>query len=258
MLETNYAIMNVGKSRSFSIQEMVDCVPNPHLCGGKGGCEGATVELAMLYVSQRGLATREQTGYHAHDQHCLSGGQSHDMAVDELATPGLKTSTSNLMVTAERIVPKSLLETSSNAASMSFQWERLEVNNDLALMQALIKGSVAVSADASPWSSYGGGVFNGCSKDSVINHAILAIGYGKNENGAKFWNIQNSWGGSWGEKGRIKLFRESEEDKVDDKHCGIDHKPIDGTGCKGGPSQVKVCGQCGVLFDNVIGYPREV
>jgi len=257
MLETNFAIHNPGKSRSFSIQEIVDCVPNLHECGGTGGCQGGTVELAMLYISQRGLATREKNPYHAHDQTCVAGGESQDMPVDELATPGLKSSASNLMVTADRIVPQSLLEASSRAASMSFSWERLEVNSDHALMQALTKGSVAVSADAGSWSQYGGGVFNSCKRDAEINHAILAIGYGKDENGVMFWNIQNSWGGSWGEKGRIKLLRQSEEDKVDDKHCGIDHKPLDGTGCKGGPAQVKVCGTCGVLFDNVIGYPKE-
>ncbi|CAE7657182.1 CEP1 [Symbiodinium pilosum] len=40
-----------GQRRSFSAQELVDCVPNPKHCGGKGGCSGATVELAMSYVT---------------------------------------------------------------------------------------------------------------------------------------------------------------------------------------------------------------
>ena len=34
-----------------SAQELVDCVGNPHHCGGSGGCNGATTELAMAYVS---------------------------------------------------------------------------------------------------------------------------------------------------------------------------------------------------------------
>ena len=34
------------------LQELVDCVPNPHACGGTGGCSGATVELAMNFVAR--------------------------------------------------------------------------------------------------------------------------------------------------------------------------------------------------------------
>lgn len=252
MLETNFAIMNGGKYRSFAAQELVDCVPNPHECGGTGGCKGATVELAMLYFSQRGLATREDTQYRGRDQKCKAKGTSTDMTVDELATPGKK-SGHELVLTENRLSPSDLVPHTSGIETMVMSWERLPVNENVPLMEALTKGSVAVSADAGPWSSYGGGVFNGCPKDAVINHAILAIGYGADEKtGAKFWLIQNSWGQYWGEKGRIRLLR---HDKANE-HCGVDHKPSDGTGCKGGPEQVKVCGMCGVLFDNVIGYPQ--
>lgn len=35
--------------------------------------------------------------------------------------------------------------------------------------------------------------------------------------------------------------------------CGTDLEPSDGTGCSGGPSQVTVCGTCGILYD--VSYP---
>lgn len=41
-------------ARSFSAQELVSCVPNPESCGGSGGCDGATVELALNWAMQHG------------------------------------------------------------------------------------------------------------------------------------------------------------------------------------------------------------
>ena len=39
-----------------------------------------------------------------------------------------------------------------------------------------------------------------------VNHAVLCYGWGE-ENGVKFWLIQNSWGKLWGLDGRIKIQR---------------------------------------------------
>ena len=35
--------------------------------------------------------------------------------------------------------------------------------------------------------------------------------------------------------------------------CKTDHNPASGTGCKGGPSEIQVCGLCGILSDS--SYP---
>jgi len=37
----------------LSAQALVDCVQNPRHCGGNGGCEGATSELAFHYMRDR-------------------------------------------------------------------------------------------------------------------------------------------------------------------------------------------------------------
>lgn len=34
------------------------------------------------------------------------------------------------------------------------------------------------------------------------------------------------------------------------RNCAVDERPSDGTGCKGGPPQVTVCGACGILYQN--------
>merc|ERR1719440_1012142 len=48
---------------AFSAQEFVNCVPNPRSCGGTGGCNGATVELAMHWALEVGLTRLSKTPY---------------------------------------------------------------------------------------------------------------------------------------------------------------------------------------------------
>merc|ERR1719335_489450 len=38
----------------LSTQQLVSCTPNPKHCGGQGGCEGATAELALDYAEKAG------------------------------------------------------------------------------------------------------------------------------------------------------------------------------------------------------------
>merc|ERR1719231_1689786 len=126
----------------------------------------------------------------------------------------------------------------------------LPENKGEPLLQAIYQeGPVVVSVDASAWSFYSGGVFSGCSKDAIINHAVVAEGFGE-QDGNKYYLIKNSWGKSWGEKGYIRLKRFDD----DEAHCGIDNKPEEGTACEGGPKFVRVCGMCDVLYDST--YPK--
>merc|ERR1712139_193827 len=37
-----------------------------------------------------------------------------------------------------------------------------------------------------------------------VNHAVTAVGYDKS---AGYWLVRNSWGGSWGEAGYIKMVK---------------------------------------------------
>merc|ERR1712032_1511897 len=94
------------------------------------------------------------------------------------------------------------------------------------------RGVVAVSASATGWNYYWSGVYNGCSKNAVVNHAVTLIGYGRDESLQKdFWHIQNSWGSSWGEAGRLRLLRQAPSGPDDDSQCGIDNQPEMGIAC---------------------------
>merc|ERR1719440_2019487 len=130
-------------------------------------------------------------------------------------------------------------------------WETLPKNEYEPLMRALAeKGPVAVSAAADTWFNYESGIFNGCGKDAVIDHAVVAMGYGEDAStNAKFWLIQNSWGETWGESGHIRLQRIDSGD-----YCGMNNDPQKGVACEGETTPVPVCGMCGVLFDSVVPH----
>ncbi|KAJ8951499.1 hypothetical protein NQ318_000195 [Aromia moschata] len=81
------------------------------------------------------------------------------------------------------------------------------------------RGPIAVAVDASncTFDFYSGGIYyqTNCITDpDRLDHAVLAVGYGT-ERGEAYWLVKNSWGGSWGENGYIKMSRNREN------NCGI-------------------------------------
>ena len=59
--------------------------------------------------------------------------------------------------------------------------------------------------------SYHSGVFDDydCGHATGMNHAMLIVGYGTDENYDDYWIVKNSWGKSFGEKGYVKVRRGS-------------------------------------------------
>lgn len=199
----------------LSVQQMTMCAPNPDSCGGFGGCDGSTAELAFDYVaSTNGKFYQEyQLGYAAY------GGET------------------------------SACVTPTGAAKVGIEgYVKLPGNNHTVLMNTIAKvGPVAINVDASVWHSYSSGIFTGCSmtENIDINHVVVMVGYGE-ENGKKYWLVRNSWSPTWGEKGCIRLERTDN----DENNCGIDNTPQDGVGCSGEVDPVKVCGACGAIYDS--------
>jgi len=206
----------------LSAQALVDCVPNPQHCGGSGGCDGATGELAYSFMRDHGIPMEGDLPYTARTQQCpqqLEGTRPWQYASSRVRVGN---------------------------------WDQLPSNKMQPLMQALVeKGPVVVAVDANNWFNYDSGIFDGCDKDAILGHAVLAKGYAA-DSGNKYWLIQNSWGANWGESGHIRLIRRDNEDAW----CGTDSKPEEGVGCTGGPSEVTVCGTCGLLYDPIV--PQDV
>lgn len=241
MLTANNEI-HQKNSRTFSEQELVNCVPDKHNCGGTGGCDGNTVELAMTYALKYGLNDIHATPYDAIGHRC-----SKDLALFD---------TDGDHEDLESIIAPGMHKAPAHYKGLSdfgmMGWERLPENKYEPLMRALVeRGPVAVTVFATPWQLYQEGIFDDCDVDAILDHAVTLVGYGKDDKlDSKYWMIQNSWGAEWGEHGRIRILRRDDEET----HCGVDSQPEAGTGCDGGPKEVTVCGTCGILYDNVVAH----
>jgi cathepsin L len=214
----SHLALNTGVLTELSEQQLVSCVANPDQCGGSGGCAGATMSLGFAYIAKNGISDEWHYPYEA-----ISGASSACKNSSLLGSP---------------------LAGSTGLVN-------LPSNDDKALLAAVAtKGPIAITVDASSWGSYRGGVFNGCNQvNPDLDHGVVLVGYGKDKTtGELFWLVRNSWGPKWGEGGYIRLKR-----TVGEQVCGTDIKPSDGSGCKGGPDSIKVCGTCGMLYDS--SYP---
>eukprot|EP00747_Dinoflagellata_sp_TGD_P163998 gnl/TRDRNA2_/TRDRNA2_183338_c0_seq1.p1 gnl/TRDRNA2_/TRDRNA2_183338_c0~~gnl/TRDRNA2_/TRDRNA2_183338_c0_seq1.p1 ORF type:complete len:422 (+),score=42.17 gnl/TRDRNA2_/TRDRNA2_183338_c0_seq1:79-1344(+) len=242
-----------GAQRTFSIETILQCAPNPNHCGGEGGCEGSTVELGMNYVMHAAVPTAEAQPLRGPFQRVMHNMQGRFGMVDDCST----------IRRAAELMENAKLLRSTNSQGFHpegfygqpyglYGWERLPVNQYEPLLRALVeKGPVGISLSAHNLMTYGGGIFDGCKRDAVVDHAVVLIGYGAAER--MFYQIQNSWGSWWGEGGRFRLLRRDDEQTW----CGIDSQPELGSGCKGDPARVTVCGTCGILYDSVVPYFRR-
>eukprot|EP00929_Paragymnodinium_shiwhaense_P075065 TRINITY_DN38386_c0_g1_i1.p1 TRINITY_DN38386_c0_g1~~TRINITY_DN38386_c0_g1_i1.p1 ORF type:complete len:421 (-),score=85.00 TRINITY_DN38386_c0_g1_i1:103-1365(-) len=263
MLQGRTAVQ-LKENRTYSAQQLVNCVPNPKECGGTGGCSGATVELAMAYVEEAGLSSAEEELYKGQDLTCKQPASA--SLKSSMLTRG-EDLTSSMGFSDNALVGASFIQLNVGRASKKRDgnsiglraWHKLPSNKALPLLHALTEGPVAISVAAEPWFLYGGGIFNNCDKDVVIDHAVTLFGYGVEEkSGDKvaYWLVRNSWGKDWGEGGFIKLFRQAKA-ADEEAYCGTDHDPKAGINCKPYPEKVEVCGMCGMLFDSVAAHFGE-
>lgn len=73
-----------------------------------------------------------------------------------------------------------------------------------------LKGPVSVGFSvAEDFYFYGGGIYHNhaCNMNNA-DHAMLVVGYGIDDvTGSEFWDVKNSWGVGWGDKGYARTKR---------------------------------------------------
>ncbi|WP_316572628.1 C1 family peptidase, partial [Klebsiella pneumoniae] len=149
--------IKTGDLVSLSEQQLVDCSTE------NAGCDGGLMDLAVDYIKAAGGITSEANyPYEAVQRHC-------------------------------RFDPSTVAATVTGYISIPFADE---VSQAAAVHD---QGPVSVAVDAGNFSFqfYSSGVYYepNCDPD-MINHAVLAVGYGT-ESGSDYWIIKNSWGTGW-------------------------------------------------------------
>jgi hypothetical protein len=136
----------------------------------------------MAWIVKNGVATEDEEPYTAQDGQCTAKGTpatQDDGEGDQLKQVLMGHLHGHLA--APEIRGGALIGLTS--------YQTLTSNQDRPLADAIANyGPVAVSAAASAWYEYNAGIFDGCNKDAVVDHAIVAYGYGE-EDGNKYWTI---------------------------------------------------------------------
>ncbi|XP_041843099.1 cathepsin S, ortholog2, tandem duplicate 1 [Melanotaenia boesemani] len=165
-----------GQLIDLSPQNLVDCSTEY----GNHGCNGGFMHHAFEYViKNQGIDSDESYPYTGVQQQC-------------------------------RYDPKNR---AANCSSYNF----LQEGDESALKQGIATVgpiSVAIDARRPRFAFYRSGVYDDPSCSQVVNHGVLAVGYGT-LNGQDYWLIKNSWGTSFGDQGYIRMARNKSN------QCGI-------------------------------------
>ncbi|KAK4876097.1 hypothetical protein RN001_012519 [Aquatica leii] len=145
-----------------------------------GGCSGGLMDLAFEYVMKnKGIDTEESYPYQDYRGAC-------------------------------QFDP-------TKVGAQVYGYKRVTADSEEDLKSAVATvGPIAVAINVDQnLQQYQNGVFDDPSCSKELNHAVLVVGYGTNNNGVDYWIVKNSWGSSWGENGYILMSRNK------NNQCGI-------------------------------------
>jgi cathepsin H len=148
----------------LSEQQLVDCAPYTL------GCNGGNYFMGFSYLQSAGSESETAYPYHAVDG------------------------------------PKCAFEATKVVNHHVSGWNVVTPGDIKQLINHIAQGpvSIAIEADQKVFQSYKSGVVGIKDCGLVLDHAVLAIGYGV-EDGTKYILVRNSWGKVWGDEGTVKL-----------------------------------------------------
>jgi len=170
---------STGKLVSLSEQNLVDCSRKE----GNLGCMGGIMDKAFEYVIRnKGIDTESSYPYTA-------------------------------------VTGKVCKYKQDNVGATISSFKDIPTNSEADLMNAVATiGPISVAIDASKptFHFYKSGVYfdRKCSS-THLDHGVLVVGYGADDNGESYWIVKNSWGVKWGDKGYIKMAKDK------NNACGI-------------------------------------
>jgi len=134
-----------------------------------GGCNGGDTITAFEYVIQaKGQDTEASYPYKAVNQAC------HFIAAD--------------------------VETTIS----SYKYATTSRNEDQMKTATATVSPLSICVDAAQWQFYKSGIMTPSQCGTDLDHCVQIVGYDTSA-ATPFWNVRNSWGASWGEKGFIRL-----------------------------------------------------
>jgi len=90
------------------------------------------------------------------------------------------------------------------ATISSYKYATTSRNEDQMKTATATVSPLSICVDASKWQSYRSGVMTAAQCGTSLDHCVQIVGY-DTSSATPFWNVRNSWGASWGEKGFIRL-----------------------------------------------------
>ncbi|XP_033734372.1 putative cysteine proteinase CG12163 isoform X2 [Pecten maximus] len=158
-----------SKLVSLSEQELVDCDKVDEGCNG-----GLPSQAYKEIIRLGGLETEARYKYEGEDERCIFN-------------------RSDVKVTIN--------------SSVSISSDETEMAAWLAK-----NGPISIGINAFVMQFYMGGISHPWSffcNPKELDHGVLIVGYGVDQNGTPYWVVKNSWGPDWGEKGYYLVYRGS-------------------------------------------------
>lgn len=160
-VEGQHFLKNCGNLTELSVQNLVDCVD------GNLGCDGGIVDNAYQYIMDNGIETEKLYPFKGIDEKCKFNAKSK----------------ANIKVVGYKDIPSC---------------DELELQHALATIGPI---SVAVQSSHDSFQHYKSGIYHEPKCDSLfVDHGVLAVGYGVDDDGQEYYIVKNSWGIHWGNK----------------------------------------------------------